>query len=96
MSTYKDIYVVINSERRVLSCCRSCNRLVIPKNLQATDAVRGYDKVEKTFWFHSNLEYIAFTTVKLDSSSKLSMLKGYNLSIEGTRKGYLFCPTWYI
>ena len=67
MSTYKDIYVVINSDRRVLSCCRSCNRLVIPKKLQATDAFRGYDKVEKTFWFHLNLEYTAFTTVKLDS-----------------------------
>ena len=34
MSTYKDIYVVINSDRRVLSCCRSCNRLVIPKHIR--------------------------------------------------------------
>ena len=49
MSTYKDIYVVINSDRRVLSCCRSCNRLVIPKKLQATDAFHGYDEVAKTF-----------------------------------------------
>ena len=84
MSTYKDVYVVINSDRRVLSYCWSCNRLVIPKKLQATDALRGYDKVEKTFWFHSNLEYLHLQQSNWIQSSKLSMLKGYNLSIEGT------------
>ena len=29
-------------------------------------------------------------------SSKQGMLKGYHLSVEGIRKGYLFREKWYI
>ena len=34
--------------------------------------------------------------LKWMQSCKLSMWKGYHLSLEGIRKGYFFCQKWYI
>ena len=54
-------------------------------------------KVEKTFYFFVIDSYLKEQQqLKGMQSSKQGMCKGYHLSIEGIRKGYLFCKKWYI
>ena len=55
-------------------------------------------EVEKTLYF---CDWVLFKRLHLQQlkglqSSKRSMWKGYHLSIEGIRKGYLFRQKWYV
>ena len=47
------------------------------------------------FVINSYLNDSAFRAVKGMQSPKQGMRKGYNLSIEGIRKGYFFRGKWY-
>ena len=47
------------------------------------------------FVINSYLNDSAFRAVKGMQSPKQGMWKGYNLSIEGIRKGYFFRGKWY-
>ena len=47
------------------------------------------------FEFDSYLNDSAFTAIKRDAKFKQGTRKGYHLSIEGIRKGYLFREKWY-
>ena len=66
-----------------------------------TNAFYGCGRVEKTLWFCDLLNIHILKTVHLQrlkvmQNSNLGTWKGYHLSIEGIRKGYLFCQKWYI
>ena len=47
-------------------------------------------------WFVHILKAIHLQQLKGIKSSKLGLWKGYHLSIEGIRKGFLFYQKWYI
>ena len=48
------------------------------------------------FAIYSYFKDDAFTALNRDASSKLGIWKGYHLSIEGIRKGYVFCQKRYV
>ena len=63
-----------------------------------TDAFHGFEKVEKTFCFCDLFTFFLRQSIwKVKGCKVLNFLgvwKGYHLSMEGIRKGYLFCQIW--
>ena len=60
-----------------------------------TDSFHGFEKVEKTFWLCDLfIFFFRQSILKVKGYKVLNFLgvwKGYHLSMEGIRQGYLFC-----